>query len=82
MRVQRCNEIVSQNHGSLAVPHVSAKTTEEPRGGRAWMERACAGWEGGRGSSGAESHPPLFSVCTLRDAEPPSRTGRGVRTEA
>lgn len=79
--MQRCNEIVSQNHGSLAVPHVSAKTTEEPRGGRAWMERGVCG-VGGRQGELRAGHPPLFSVCTLRDAEPPSRTGRGVRTEA
>ena len=33
-----------------------------------------AGWEGGGGGLGA-GPPPLSSVCTLQDAEPPGRTG-------
>ena len=83
MRVQRRDEILSQDYSSMEVPHVSAKTTEEPRGGRAWMERGACGVGGRRwwGGSGL-GPPPLSSVCTLQDAEPPGRTGRGVSTEA
>lgn len=59
--MQRCNEIVSQNHGSLAVPHVSAKTTEEPRGGRAWMERGVCGVGGRQGE--LRAGPPTSVFC-------------------
>lgn len=45
----------------MALPHVSAKTTEEPRGGRAWMERGACGVGGRRW--GARGRAPR--LCLL-----------------